>query len=149
MENARPHKVKTSALEPRRHHITLDLFNDAPPAIVAAVYPTSGTRPDEALQALLTGPQNQADYINGWRLAAYIKELEYLGWAFIKRDIMRPGCRREITEYTLDRQDASTSAALAQRNRQCGFIAPHLLGLLAVAVPAVVVLGSVVVGWLS
>lgn len=84
------------------------------PPIVAALWPTIGTRSHEALIALISGPQNQADYPNGWRLAAYVKALQYDGWAFTKRDILKPGCRREITEYQLDRTDPATKAALAQ-----------------------------------
>lgn len=120
-----------SAQTKRNHNAIADLFPESLPPVVAAFWPTSGTRADEALQALLTGRQNQADYWHGWRLAAYVKELEYDGWAFIKRDILKPGCRRVITEYELDRTDPSTAAALASRQR--GAIDATLAGLLAFA----------------
>lgn len=91
-----------------------DLFPDTLPPVTPATWPTKGSRADEALQALLTTPQNQADYWQGWRLSAYVKELEYLGWSFIKFDIQRPGCRRAITEYRIDRACPAVSAALAR-----------------------------------
>ena len=117
MRSAHDTEVNMSALDPRPNGTAYDLFPDTMPPIVAAFWPTVGTRADEALQALLTASQNQADYWQGWRLAAYIKELEYCGWKFIKRDILRPGCRRPITEYTIDRTDPSTAAAIASRQK--------------------------------
>lgn len=122
---------KPSAPSKRNFNPSGDLFPDSLPPVTPANWPTSGTRADEAMQALLAGPQNQADYWQGWRLAAYIKELEYYGWAFIKRDITRPRCRRPITEYALDRTDPSSAAALA--SRQIGSIDPSLIGWLALA----------------
>lgn len=94
-----------------------DLFPDTLPPILPAYWPTPGSRADEALQALISGPQNQADYHHGWRLAAYIKELEYDGWSFRKRDILKPGCRRAIREYTLNRQVPAIAIALKTRGR--------------------------------
>lgn len=101
----------------RKHSITLDFWPESLPCVVPALWPTPGTRAAEALQALQTGPQNQADYPYGWRLAASVKSLEYDGWRFTKRDILRAGCRRAITEYALDRQDPSTADALANKAR--------------------------------
>ncbi len=120
-----------------------DLFPDTLPAITVAAWPSPGTRADEALQALLTDPQNQADYWQGWRLAAYIKELEYDGWVFIKRDIHRAGCRRPITEYRLDRQAPAVGAALAKRLHR-GFVAPEL----AAWVVVLLALAALLAGWL-
>jgi len=131
-----------SALDSRPNHTVNDLFPETLPPVVTAFWPTIGTRADDALQALLIAPQNQADYWQGWRLAAYVKELEYLGWAFLKRDISRPGCRRSITEYRIDRTDPSTAAALA--SRQKGAIDFTLAGLLAFAGVCIVLLA----GWL-
>jgi len=119
MRSARPTEVNASALEPRRHDTRPDLFPDTLPPIAAATWPKLGTRADEAVNALLTGPQNQADYRgHGWRLAAYIQQLEDRGWRFITREIMRPGCRRPIAEYRIDRGDPGTAAALAARGFQ-------------------------------
>lgn len=114
MKNARLQTSETSAPE-QRHSITSDLFPDTLPPVLPAAWPTIGTRPYEALCALLQGPQNQADYRHGWRLAAYIDDLKSLGWSFLKRDILRPGCRREIREYDLNRKDPAVIAALQAR----------------------------------
>ena len=102
---------------PRKRHFnpTEPLFPELEPPVTAAPWPTRGTRADEALQALLQAPQNQADYWLGWRLAAYVQSLEDDGWCFITRDIFKPGCRRAIKEYRLDRTDPGTAAALAAR----------------------------------
>jgi hypothetical protein len=115
MRSAHLTEVEVSALEPRHNHTANDLFPETLPPVVAALWPTRGTRADEALQALLQSPQNQADYWIGWRLAAYVQSLEDDGWCFITRDIIKPGCRRAIKEYKLDRTDPSTAAALAAR----------------------------------
>jgi hypothetical protein len=104
-----------SAPSKRHFNPTAPLFPELEPPVTAALWPTRGTRADEALQALLQSPQNQADYWIGWRLAAYVQSLEDDGWCFITRDIIKPGCRRAIKEYKLDRTDPSTAAALAAR----------------------------------
>lgn len=113
MKNARPTEVKASALEQR--HSNADLFPETLPPVAPAMWPTKGTRDDEALQALLHGPVNQADYKNSWRLGASIKSLQYKNWAFIKFDIEKPGCRAPIKEYRLDFSDPSVKAAITQR----------------------------------
>ncbi len=143
MRSAHTTEVNMSALDPRPYVTAYDLFPDTLPPVVPARWPTVGTRADEALQALLIAPQNQADYWQGWRLAAYIKELEYLGWAFLKRDISRPRCRRQITEYRIDRTDPSSAAALA--SRQKGSITPAMVEWLAVAAVCALLLA----GWLQ
>ena len=103
-----------------KHSSIGDLFPDSLPPVFAATWPTAGTRAAEALAALLTSEQNQADYPHGWRLAAYVQSLKYAGWAIISRPILRPGCRREIAEYRLDRTDPATAAALASRGANHG-----------------------------
>ena len=128
MKNAPDKKSIESAPSKRNHTSSFDLFPDSLPPTVPAFWPTRGTRADEALQSFFTGAQNQADYWHGWRLAAYVKELEYLGWRFIRRDIVKPNCRRPITEYDIDRTDAGTAAALT--SRQKGNIDLTLAGLL-------------------
>ena len=132
---------KPSAPNKRHSNPLSDLFPESFPPLVPAFWPAAGTRADEALQALLTAPQNQADYWHGWRLAAYIRELIDLGWVFIKREIVKPNCRRPITEYAIDRTDPGTAAALA--SRQNGSIDYVLAGLIALAGVCVVLLTMV------
>ena len=115
MNNAYSLTTEMSALDKRNYNHFNDLFPETLPPVVPALWPSDGTRASEALNALIASPQNQADYWNGWRLAAYVDELKNDGWSFIKRDIIKPGCRRPITEYSLNRDDPSTSAALSMR----------------------------------
>ena len=127
-----PHE-KPSALEPRRNDNPSDLFPDTLPAATPAIWPTEGTRKADALEALIAGPQNQCDYRPGWRLAAD-------GWAIQSREIAWHG--KTIAEYCLDLGDEPTRAAVAavRRGGQAGFVRPDLVGLVAVAAPAIVVL---------
>jgi hypothetical protein len=64
MKNAPDQTTAESALELRNDTPT-DLFPDTLPPVVAARIPTPGTRAAEALQALIHGPQNQAEYEEG------------------------------------------------------------------------------------
>ncbi len=141
MKYAPDQTTAESALEQRNDNAT-DLFPDTLPPVTAARFPTPGTRAAEAFQALLTGSQNQADYEGtGWRLAAYVQTLQDYGWGIFSRPITRPGCRRPIAEYSLDRTDPSTAAALA--TRQKGSIDLTLAGLLAFAAVCAALLSEV------
>ena len=128
-KNAPASNANESALE-QRHDNPSDLFPDTLPAAAPAIWPTAGTRKADALEALIAGPQNQCDYRPGWRLAAYVRSLKDDGWGIRSRLIAHPRCRPLIAEYTLDRQDPATAAALDKR-KQGGFIAPELAGWLA------------------
>lgn len=130
MKNARTQTTGTSAGQ-RNYNPSAPLFPELEPPVVPAFWPAAGTRDDEALQALIEGKQNQADYWRGWRLAAYVNSLRCDGWAIFSRWIIKPGCRREIAEYELDRADPGTAAALA--SRQKGIIDATLTGLMALA----------------
>lgn len=150
MRSARPTEVKASALEPRRNDTASDLFPDTLPAATPAIWPTAGTRKADALAALIAGPQNQCDYQPGWRLAAYVQSLEYDGWCIRSRLFKHPRCARPIAEYTLDRQDPATAAALAKR-KQAGGITPELAAWLAVVAGPAAAAGAVLLraaGWL-
>lgn len=115
MRSARPTEAEASALEPRRHDTASDLFPETLSPVTPARWPKAGTRAAAALQALIDGPQNQADYGPGWRLAAYVQSLEYDGWGIRSRLFKHPRCASPIAEYTLDRQDPATAAALNVR----------------------------------
>ena len=97
----------------KRNYCSNDLFPETLPPVIAAYWPTAGTRAYEALTALLEGAQNQADYWLGWRLSAYVKTLKFSGWIIDGRDIIKPGCRAMIAEYTLNKNAPSVIAALA------------------------------------
>ena len=140
MRSAHRTEVQASALEPRRNHTASDLFPDTLPAATPALWPTPGTRKADALEALIAGPQNQCDYRPGWRLAAYVRALKDDGWGICSRLIAHPRCRPPIAEYSLDRQDPSTAAALARR-KDAGFISPELAGWLALLVVTAMLAG--------
>lgn len=108
-----PNEGKPSALDSLD---STDLFPDTLPPVTPAVWPKAGTRKGDALEALISGPQNQCDYRPGWRLAAYVQALEYDGWGIRSRLFKHPRCAAPIAEYTLDRQHPGTRAALAQRS---------------------------------
>lgn len=131
-----PHE-KSSALEPRRDSIT-DLFPETVPRRPAPIVPTKGTVKHTALLALFSGPVSQPSFERSWRLAAYINELAADGWAIRSRETAWHG--KTIAEYRLDLDDEPTRAAVAavRTGGQAGFIHPQLVGLLAVAVPALV-----------
>jgi hypothetical protein len=77
-----------------------------PPLELAATWPKPTTQPGIALKRLLKGERlTQPSYgLACWRLAAYIKELEYLGWPISSANVPCPpglGTGRRIREYWL------------------------------------------------
>lgn len=129
---------KPSALEPRQHHNT-DLFPGLLPAAPAPILPRPGTVKDAALAAVIAGKITQADFHRSWRLAAYIEDLIEDGWSVCSEWVTLPGWRDPIKRYWIDLQDPATRAAVAAykaQSRQAGFVAPELLGLLALAAVA-------------
>lgn len=129
MENARPQTTETSAADERDYTPPADLFPESLPVVAVALWPNPNTRAGEVLAAAIAGPVNQYDYRGHWRLAASIQRLEDDGWRFVAREITRPNCRRPIAEYSIDRADPGTAAALA--SRQQGVIDATLAGSIA------------------
>jgi len=77
-----------------------------PPVHLTAAWPNPKTQPGIALARLVRGERlTQPSYgLNCWRLAAYIKELKYLGWPIEAMDVPCPagvGTGRPIREYWL------------------------------------------------
>jgi len=136
--------LQNESQRPTQAHCTAnaasdDLFPDLLPSIPPASFPSPGSRADEALQALLESPVNQADYWKSWRLAAAIDTLKNLGWPIVRRDIQRPGCRTPVREYALDMQHSAFVTAM--QSRQKGAIDANLCGaLLMTAISAVCLL---------
>lgn len=156
MRSARPTEAEASAPEPRRNDTapdispdtSADLFPDTLPPVVSAVWPKHGTRKADALEALIAGPQNQCDYAPGWRLAAYVQALEYDGWRIRSRLFKHPRCKALIAEYTLDRQDPATAAALrTRREAQSGFFRPEVAGWLVLLTPAAAAVLALLARW--
>lgn len=72
-------------------------------------WPAPTTLPGKALARMLTGERlTQPSFgLACWRLAAYIKELDYMGWPVQARDVPCPkeyGAGRPIREYWLSRE---------------------------------------------
>ncbi len=74
-----------------------------PPPTFNPVWPNHGTLAAEALARLLTGERltQPAFGTSRWRLAAYIKDLDYLGWPVKSAPIHCPGRTRPIAQYWL------------------------------------------------
>lgn len=77
-------------------------------------WPNSGTLAAEALVRLLTGERltQPAFGTSRWRLAAYIKDLDYLGWPVKSAPIHFPGRARPIAQYWLDTKTIMAARAL-------------------------------------
>jgi hypothetical protein len=95
--NNRPHHT------PRQDGKQQELFER--PAINPR-WPTPGTLVYEALARMLSGERlTQISFgFHGWRLAAYVKELQYLGWSVCKGEAAAPAAhktRKPIREYFL------------------------------------------------
>ena len=138
MNSARPQTTGTSALEQRHYIQPADLFPNSLPPILPATWPKAGTLEYDVLSRLKAGPLTQADYGESWRLAAYVLQLSQRGWRINRSDVVKPGFRTPITEYSLDRTDPRTAAAVASRHR--GFIDSTLARLLAFIIACVVLL---------
>lgn len=87
------------------------------PAFVPS-WPEPNTLPGKALVRMLTGERlTQPRFgLHCWRLSAYIKELEYLGWPVERMDVPAPagcGAGRPIREYWL----APSTIAAAEAGR--------------------------------
>lgn len=79
--------------------------------------PTAGTYADIALHDLLVRDLTQIDWLNdgkGWRLAAAIKELDYLGWCPESIRVHTPSRRRPIARYSLPQKAKQFVAAMRQ-----------------------------------
>ena len=67
-------------------------------------FPSTNSAAYTALIALLDGVLTQIDWLklgNGWRLAAAVKELDYLGWEPESILLKRDGWPRPIAVYQL------------------------------------------------
>ena len=113
MRSARPTEVNASALEPRPHHSTGDLFPEHLPARIAPILPRDGTVKAAALAAIIAGKVTQVDFRRSWRLAAYIEELIEDGWSVCSEWVTLPGWSSAIKRYWIDLQDEPTRAAAA------------------------------------
>lgn len=115
MKNARQPK-STSAKEQAQNNLNHEpeQFNLLPPPDFAPSWPASDTLPAETLKRLLSGERlTQPSFgTNRWRLAAYVKELKYLGWPVKSAPVHHPGRSRPIAQYWLDSKTIMAVRAL-------------------------------------
>ena len=98
-----------------------DLFPDSLPPF-APKFPARRTLPGEVLARLLTGERlTQISFgFHGWRLAAYVKELDYMGWPIASMHKPCPkgyGSGRPVKEYWLQ-PDTIQKARAIQKGGQ-------------------------------
>ena len=80
--------------------------------------PPRGSAAEQALNDLLARDLTQIDWLdsgNGWRLAAAVKELDYLGWEPISIRVKCNGRIRKIARYSLPAKAKQAAAAMRQK----------------------------------
>ncbi len=70
---------------------------------LTASYPSPNSLAGRALAEMLRGNHlRQSEWLeHSWRLAAAIKELDYLGWPVVSMPVQIPTKRRPIADYCL------------------------------------------------
>lgn len=82
------------------------------------IMPPRGSAAEQALYDLLARDLTQIDWLkagHGWRLAARIKELDYLGWEPQSVRIQYPGYVGKIALYSLTAKAKQAAHNLRQR----------------------------------
>lgn len=81
------------------------------------ILPPRGSAAEQALNDLSERDLTQVDWLesgNGWRLAAAVKELDYLGWEPDSVRVKYAGCKRKIARYSLPAKAKQAIAAMRQ-----------------------------------
>lgn len=84
--------------------------------VFCPILPPVGSAAETALNDLLARDWTTPEWYeagNGWRLAAAIQDLKYLGWEPISTPMPWPSCKRPIARYSLSAK-AKQAAALMQ-----------------------------------
>jgi hypothetical protein len=82
------------------------------------ILPPKNSAAEQALNDLLARDLTQIDWLesgNGWRLAAAVKELDYLGWEPVSIRVPYAGCKRPIARYSLSQKAKQAAAAMRQQ----------------------------------
>ncbi len=77
--------------------------------------PPGGSVAEQALTDLLARDLTQIEWLNegkGWRLAAAVKDLGYLGWEPVSIRVMCSGWGRKIARYSLPQKAKQAAAVL-------------------------------------
>lgn len=81
------------------------------------ILPPRGSAAEQALDGLLVRDLTQLEWLNegrGWRLAAAVKELDYLGWEPISIRVMCSGWVRPIARYSLPAKAKQAAFSMRQ-----------------------------------
>ena len=81
------------------------------------ILPPHGSAAELALFDLLARDLTQLDWLaegKGWRLAAAVKDLEYLGWEPVSIRVKWNGWGRKIARYSLPTKAKQAAAAMRQ-----------------------------------
>ena len=93
-------------------------FSFLPPVPFCPLLPPHGSAAEKALYDLLARDLTQIDWLNegkGWRLAAAVKDLGYLGWEPVSIRVKCAGWGRKIARYSLPAKAKQAPAAMRQR----------------------------------
>lgn len=140
----------------RSNHTVADIFVGSLPTQVAAHHPHVSTSSEaqrrRIVEMLRTGPKTTLDFRRAgimqsqtriFELRALGYDIPTVGRVTVYDDQGYP--HRGVALYELVSEPDSTAVA---NRRQGGFIAPQLVGLLAVSLPVLVAAVSLLVGWL-
>lgn len=95
------------------HQLTLPGLTPAP---FAPTLPAPGSRAETLLHTLVSRKAlTQPEWLalgNGWRLAATVKELDYLGWQVRRIRVEVSGWPKPVAQYSLSRRARRLVVAL-------------------------------------
>ena len=80
--------------------------------------PPHGSAAEQCLYDLCAGDLTQIDWLqsgNGWRLAAAVKALDYLGWEPVSILVQTAGWKRPIARYSLTQRVLQAAFTLRQK----------------------------------
>lgn len=86
------------------------------------ILPPVNSAAAQALHDLCNGDLTQIDWLksgNGWRLAAAVKELDYLGWEPQSIRVLCKGWSRKIARYSLPAKAKQAAAVMLRGGAPC------------------------------
>ena len=89
-----------------------------PAPVFCPILPKHGSAAGTALYDLMARDLTQPDWLlsgKGWRLAAAVKELDYLGWQPVSIMVQHPGWRNKIARYSLPQKAKQALASMRQQ----------------------------------
>lgn len=155
MRSARPTEVNASAFEPRRHSTVSDLFPELLPASCAVMPPKKYSVATEdqhrrIVEMLRAGRKTTLDFRRAGVMQSQTRIFELRAQGYDIPTVAR------VTIYDdqgYPHPGVAMYELLAEPQKDChraqrGFIAPHLLGLIAVAAPVLALGIALVAKWL-